>query len=601
MNRQIYVLSLATLLVASCTGNKPGPTGELGYDAPDPGIVVEHRVANLPQYHPVSAAVYDLISQDPAPVLDELPDLPLSDLPLKLPVEITEFWRNGADSYAKSSNTLKDGTKRKLESVDENPSWAIYKVSNLRPMTELIQLMVEISVPSFGGDDDGYWIGIANYADQKWQILTKSYALTRNISILSSEPFISPADNLYVFLAITGEQSLTINRVGLEYNTPAWVEVIVDSDEGCGWMPAITFDLQNNPLIAYADLATGVPRLAVGNRSAQGGLSDPANWVRTFIDPFPEDSGGDPDTGAKAKWPDIVLDPINGLPRVSLIYDEIVGKDENSRAGMSVMVSGGQWAHFSFSWIDDAEWTSLDHQPGTSIFGMVTHAKNTNWFPSREPYDLNYFTFDIFDEEMIYHQYWGFGSYWSYPHLLYNPDGGAGILQVFGSSSFRENSPDDWAPFYGDPQSREFGSLGLNPANNHFGSTYVKEFLTHWELIYVEYDAALVGTEEIVDTIERVNGVERIADVSQLAYMPDGTPAIAYTIFDGNFVDIKYAQQQGEIWNSLIISSEQSLAFEEEDKIVVDLAIDPVGVPVVCYHHLDTAGNSSLRVVFNEG
>lgn len=600
MNRQIILLALAMSLVAGCTSRSAPFTGAEGpSQLQQSGAVVEHAVAALPKIHPVSEAVFDLITKDPSPLLGGLPGLPQEDLPLKLPLEITEFWRNGDESYAHSANTIKGLTNRILESVDENPSWAIYQVTNIRPLTELIQLMIEVSNTNFGGSYPGYYICIANYADDKWQVLARSPALTRNIPFTISEPFISPAQNVYVLLALVGEQSISIERVGLEFDTPAWVEVVVDSDEGCGWMPAITFDLQNNPLVAYADLSTGVPRLAVGNRDL--GLGDPGNWVRTFIDPFPEDSGGEPDTGAKAKWLDIVLDPNVGLPRVSMIYDEITGKDETSRAGMSVMTSGGQWANYRFGWIDDAEWTSIDYQPGTTVFGMATHAKNTHYILTREPYDLTYITFDIFDQDRIYDQYYGFGSYWSYPHLMYDPVDGTGMLQVFGSSSLYEDSPEDWVPFYDEPRSREFGSLGKNPANGHFGSTYVKEYATHWELIYVEYDAVLVGTEEVVDTVERVNGVERIADVSQLAYMPDGTPAIAYTIFDGNFVDIKYAQKQGEVWDPLIISAEHSLAFEEQDKIVVDLAIDPAGVPVVCYHHLDTQGNSSLRVVFNEG
>jgi hypothetical protein len=613
MNRLIHVglALLALLLAGGCGRSDPVTDG-----AAAPGVQRMTSTGEALYITTVAAEVQMPSSSIPDPILPAgvLPPLPTNGNSVKLSSEASELWKNGTEWFDISPNAFDNQNSLLLDPVDNNFAWGMYEFPLESRLADLQSFTFEVSNKTFGGATPGFWIGIADYSKNSWTFVnvtnTTEDPQSRKITISNSQPYLSPGGNVYLVAVLPGSpgeegsQGLQIDRVGVSYNPPDWQEVIVDNRGNAGWMPSIVFDRLDNPLVAYCEDTGDSSWVVLAEGDATKDLSDPDKWKRTYVEQTPEGDGEEiNDIGARAIWPDIMLHPVTGLPVISLIYDGITNQEDVSRAGMTVIkqvADTTQPFNYRFGYIDQAEWTSIDVKPGSTEFGMVTHAKNSNW-GDRQPFDMTYITFNPGSPEPLYQQTSNFGENWKFPHLKYVPVSGEGAVHMNGGYGLVQVGPEQWN-YFNEPepgQTNEFGSLAVNPGNL-FGASFTKnEAAPDRQLLtFVQYDGSWVGSEEHVDSLNIVNGVEELGGTNQLAYKPDGTPAIVYTEFNGNFAKVKYAEKTATGWEVRQLSTEDSLLNEEGESVVVDLAFDSEGNPAVCYNLVDGQNNCLLIVAF---
>jgi len=69
-----------------------------------------------------------------------------------------------------------------------------------------------------------------------------------------------------------------------------------------------------------------------------------------------------------------------------------------------------------------------------------------------------------------------------------------------------------------------------------------------------------------------------------VAYMSDGTPGIAYTVFDGTHTSIKYAYLATETKWQVETVTQVPMEGVEDGLVSLDLAYDDTGLAAICYN-----------------
>lgn len=524
---------------------------------------------------------------DTAELLPPLPELGSNG---RLPSALQTFEKLGKDSFDASANSVNDGNRKILSALASSTSWALYQLGDLSAYTELKTLRAEITAASFGGLQPGYWIGLANYQRGSWEILANSQLGSFSRSLGSSAAYRSPAGNVFVFILVHDAQSLAIERVELDVNTPDWIEIEVDGGPLSGQTPAIDFAANGNPVVVFSDYETSIPRIAVGDRTQD--LRQLGNWSLADINPQPDGVG---------TWLDLIIDPATGLPVVSINYVGLTGGDENSRAGFSPMVEQDAQAFFlnyQLGWVDGAVYSSIDKR-NDGRFGMAISAANEN-HPEKPAYDMQYRLIEFdpqnWGETVDVVQTSNFGDNWRFPHLRYHPADANASVCINGGYVEYESAINDWSGIFSEVSSTAFGSLAYNPNNNLLGSTFQRVQGSLRELNYVAFDDGLFGEVQPVDWRTISTADEYVGACSQLAYAPDGTAGIAYTVCDGQRIFVKYAELNVDSWDVQDVSQDPSDPDDLSKTVLLDLDFDPSGVPAICYNHLDGA-TASLRVV----
>ncbi len=560
-----------------------------------PGDTVETAdYAELYGTTPVDPKMARLLKWPVLKASGQLPPLPLASALGRLPSELSQREHTGDDAYDWSGNASQGTGTMQLAADPSGISWAIYELADIGLYDQLQRLYVETSAGVFSGEDPGYWVGFANYDEDSWEVKALTQVADYQRSIGLTAPYVSSQGRVYVFILVASGQSLTVNRVALDVDHPTWVEFTADEGPDAGWMPAIAFTQTGNPLAVYIDDEFNKPRWVIGDRTQD--LREEDSWTIGSVDAQPE---GEP------AWPDVVIDPVTGNPRVSLCYHEIVGQSNNSRIGLSVMLSlGGNpfYLNYGLSYVDGAVYSSVDRHPVTGAYGIASTALNLN--TAGKGTDLNYHVFQINDPGNIadddpytyvanYSELFGQSSF-EYPHLRYHPTGGNATLCINGGYVYFENTLEDWWLPSEFSDSGDIGSVAYSPIDSLIGHSFNRTGEFSGELLFIESSASTPGSQEQVASIARSIGTEFIGGASQLAYMADGTPAIAYTESDGFYTDVKYAYLNGSGWLTEHVSNDP-MPVSAPEEVLVDLAFDSGDVAAVCYNRV--AGSvCSLRV-----
>lgn len=532
-----------------------------------------------------------------------LPRLPKYVGAARTAAEVVEYERLGSDTYARGGSAKDYFNSLELSAPGNGVAWAVYKIGVFDAEGVQTTIHVETAAGYFpSGPHPGYWVGLANYSRLAWE--TK--ALTTDADYSRAFPVASTylnGGNLYVFVLIADGQSMLVDRVRVEMKYSDWDEVAIDTSGNVGWTPAIDFTITDNPLVVYSDYDTGRPQWAVGDRSKPNGILDPGSWIISDIDSQPEGIG---------TWLDVVVDPATGMPRVSMCYTGInSGVEDNSLVGMSVLFQAGEslsWLNYTLGGsVDGAVSTSIDVHPDTGAYGIANSAANT--YNGEPAYDMQYRVFQINDpanyeddEEVSLTRNFGkyfFGKYFLFPHLRYRPTGGNATACVNGGYMIYEESLGSWIALYDVSNTSSQGSIAYNPVTSTLGQSYatVDEGQEYEDLTYVEYNADFLAFSETVYHLPTPLDGTHIGRSSQVEFMPDGTPGIAYTEQDNGEVYIRYAYMVGEAWAIETVSNDPSTPSATNPLLLVDLAYDSAGMAAICYNHI-VGTTSTMRVAF---
>jgi hypothetical protein len=338
-------------------------------------------------------------------------------------------------------------------------------------------------------------------------------------------------------------------------------------------------------VIVYADYGTGLPMIAIGDRTQD--LRQQASWSVAPINPQPDTIGA---------WLDVLIDPTTGLPTVSIDYLQITGGDvaHNSQAGFSPMVlvdSSPVFLNYELGeGADGLFWTSIDRRQD-GMFGIATTADNTNT-PSRPRNDMQYRLIEFdpanWSSSVNVTLTSNFGENWLFPHLRFHPTLGDGSVCVGGGLVEYETSENLWEAILDETTATALGSLAYNPVGNLLGSTFQSSNGSARELKYVGFNGSLVGVPEVVESRMVSVASDYVGAASQLAYTPDGFPAIAYAVADNGSIAIKYAQSDGNSWTIEQVSDDVSVPADPSSLVLLDLAFDENGVPGICYNRLQS-------------
>jgi hypothetical protein len=187
--------------------------------------------------------------------------------------------------------------------------------------------------------------------------------------------------------------------------------------------------------------------------------------------------------------------------------------------------------------------------------------------------------------------YSGFGPDWKNPHLRFGSNSKATVV-IDGDYAYQEQADlTQWSLFYGTADSGPFGSLALTPSSLVGMSFPSTATAGQTKLTYVSFDSGFHGVAEEVDSLS-TSGTNGLAEVSQLAYQPDGTPCLAYTYRTSAGVAIRYAYYSSGSWNVETVSDVIGTPSPATAPVNLDLAVDSNGIPAVCWTQRAGTGSS---------
>jgi hypothetical protein len=600
MYRLSLILCTCALLLAAC-----GRVPEM-----KTGTEMQPETAALHGTTPVAESTNRAMAAAYSAPLDRLPPLPTGDAPLRLPSALHEVAKDGADSFR--SNGSNSGTAKLLAATGGSISYAIYQFPGLAATDTLQRLDFDLSAVDLDGAQPGLWFGLADFTANRWATLGQlSDDGERLLSL--SDAYISPAGNAYIFCVLTGDQSVTVEQVTLEYDdaaTSTWTEVEFAQGH-VAQSPSIVVDTYGSPWVAWSNTFDGTARYAWGNALLD--LSQAPNWEVGNLDAQPQ---------GRAEWVDITMDPRNDLPVASVTYTEQADGANNSQAGFSVFRIGAQgqrqWFNFTLSRkMDEGHYTTIDFDPVSGFFGMATAVTNANT-PGSAPHDmfvryvdLGVLT-DFTDDNISRYTNFGFEAPRHFPHLRFNPEQQRVRVLVNGGILFESTDPPgaadaDFVRFDDVANTGPLGSLAYNPADSGplFAVSYTKDIGGAHTLFYGTYaDEEADPDAEVVATLPITGQGEWLGAASQLAFMPDGRPVIAYAVKEGSAVTVRLAYKQGGQWVSETVSSSPSLPGATPQSVLVDVGTEPAELFFPATHRVFVvwnqlgAGSSDLKLAY---
>jgi len=599
------ILLLAALgCGAGRTVPAPAPTSDVaqGEDTQTGGAqwITEIENARLVSAMPVPAEVARLLRPLDPPSVHDLPPLPAPGLTTHAASVTIQHERLGSAAYDHSANAVPSGNSLVLSAPANGVSWGIWEFDGLSGINGLELLHIEASNTDFSAEDEdkGYWVGWADFDGDRWEIKSLTQHINYQRSIGATAQYLSAGDSFFCFALVADGQSVTIDRVALDVDSGEWTEVAVDTTGNRGWTPAIAFTGTGNPAVAYADLDAGKARWRIADRGTD--LTIPSNWLLSTISSNPDGT---------ARWLDAAIDPVYKYPRVSMVYEDVSGGSWNSTIGFSLVAEittgSPQWLSYVVGDIDGAEYTSIDRQPSSGYYGIASMARNANRADQAND-DMHYRLFQLEDPNIpgdftvtlkrgfqeIFPDPFPDPFSFRNPHIRYSPADGSAAVVANGGWLLNEVTADEWSNPYSDAASGDFGSLAFNPVNQYFGQTFSVTEANSSELNFLEFSLSVPGSPRVVDSLNGA-GVQ-VGAVSQVAYMSDGTPGIAYTVFDGSTTRVLYAFLEGADWTVEPVSSD-AMDNLGGAAVHVDLAYDNTDTAGICYNHVD-GSTCELRV-----
>ena len=592
MNRLIWIAIAVCVVLSACGGQANAPK-----DTSSP-LVVSSEKAVLGGVTPVDERIALALETPVPPAMDALPQLPSVIMPERQASATLSSNRNGADYYSdlKSTNATVEGTSLHLLAASGELSWAIYQFA-VDPGAALTKLTVNASDGNFTGDWPGYWVGLADFMKGSWsgfsQMHTTVSPFVKTYPNLAVADYLSP--NNYIYIAVlVDSQEVTIDSLSLEYELAAWQHIeFGEGANNAGWTPALAYVTGTSALMAvYSDFDTGKARYGVWDGTSD--MTEPVSWAFMDVDPLRTDT---PDVlGSTCKWLDMTQDPATGYPRVSFIYEGVPGGNEDSIIGFSVYVKGGNNQTLFLNYrmgnpVYGGGYTSIDRDPVDGAYVVAHYVSNEGSAP---PDDMHLRVFQINDpnkdddDESIdvtknFFQLFGIPCY--FPHVRCLPDG-SNLFSVNGGNIYALNT-EGYLEYNLDQDSNALGSVAYSPDNSWWGFTYAKQSGSQTLLRFIE---DLDNPSAPVHDVDTMNGTNWIG-ASQLAYQPDGNPAIAYTRFDGSGVDVMLAEYDGAQWNLETVSTTPCLPADTTDResVLVDLDYNLNGEPALIWNQVNGA------------
>jgi hypothetical protein len=553
-----------------------------------PGPAADARLWHLLQAEPVTASVA------------ELPALPQLDHAAKGASALVDNWQDGSLANAKSSGATVAGTSLHLPASASGTEWAIYRFPGIAAASQLQTLKLDTTGGSFSGEAPGYWVAVANYTTQHWQLLGRSSAATYTAPLDGSPAYLSPNGACYLAVLITGSQSVTVARAGLAINDSLWKTITLATGKA-GLTPCIDFTQGNNPAVAWADAADGHGYFAICDRSS--GFDTLSSWSISPFETNPQSATTPASPNARVQWLDLLIDPGVQLPRISLLYTGLDGT-LNTCLGCTALGSDGsavQWWNWRMAKSDGSFYTSIARNASDASYAIAYTAANTTR-TANQSNDMEYRTIVWSDatkgqiSSTEGQLYWGFGQNWLSPHLRISTSGKSTIV-IDGGFAYQEQADlIHWQRFYDQADSLDFGSLALAPDQTPGMAFGYTGQAGQQQLAYVNFDGSFNGPLVAADQLS-TGASNAIAETSQLAYQADGTPCIAYSYRTGQGIEIRYAVLNGANWTTETVSETNGLPSTPTTPAYLDLAVDSNKVAAVCWTQWSGANSSMVAAL----
>jgi hypothetical protein len=613
MNRlTIPAALLLGALMSACSGsttdtNDPVPvvqasTQQGGADQTEPSVQrglghPESEISSPAQITPVSREFARRMRMPDRELLDEL-ELPMDELLGKLPSVAGTDTILGKDSFMFSSGNVSNVGNAKRLAASNKTAWAMYRFQGYSFHKDPGVIKVTTAGQSFGGSSSGYVLAIANYNTGRWQMLVSSNSTAPLAkTLLMSDDFRSPGSNVYVAVILPKGQQMDLTQLELSYEEVDWINVKVD--DIAGWTPSLAFLPNGNIFLAYADFLAGEPLAAVLDRSLDPGI--PSNW-----------SVGDMNSLGKGVGlgQDVCLGP-TGQPRISLAYTAIASSEANTLMGYTAYYDEGESNEAGF-WNYEfglpapgiselAVSTSTDYNSAGGKYGYTVHFQPDGAMRYRQ------FILNESDPQETISPSGGLTNpgYW-FPRIRFAP--GDSLIYFANNGGFltQESSPNVLTDIYEDVNSSDVGSLSINPSigsgDETFGFVYRNAISTNSPgdgvetLRYVPLLANFnltTGGIQPVDTMP-ASADNFLADFNQVEFMPDGSPAIAYTRDEAGKIDIWYAWWDGNAWQREKVSNQAINKYDDSLRIWLDMDIDQNGIAGIIWNHATADDASSL-------
>ncbi|MEZ5339075.1 MAG: hypothetical protein R3F46_12560 [bacterium] len=586
---KILAALLLPVLLSACSGSAPGSAesrGPLsrgnevqsGHPSERGQVQPESERSAPASITPVSAEFARRMRMPDESLLEEL-ELPADELLGKLPSVTQTSSLNGSQHFkfspGKASNA---GTAKRLNSAT-GTAWVMYRFQGLNFHRDPATVKLMTSNEGFSGAEAGYVLAIANYEQNRWQVLGSTQVASQYIRGLNvGDAYRSPAQNVYIAVILPAAQSLDVESIELVYDEVNWLNVEIDSE--AGWTPGLGFLPNGNIFIAYGDFNVGLPLAAVLDRALDPGK--PSNWVVGEMNSNGQGVG---------LGQDIVIGP-SGTPRVSLAYTAIGRTEYNTLMGFTAYYNEGTsneagfWNYelgSGFAIQELAGSSSTDYNSAASKYGFANHFYNYSDSTKDGSARYRQFTLNETVPQDNIDAAGGLtaGGYW-FPRVRFAP--GDSLLYFANNGGFLtyESAPNTLTDIYTDTSSHDIGSLAINPAaaasDELFG------------FIYKFYETDVNGPEILrhVPLLEDLNlkagGIQQVdnfasgasdflADFNQVEFTSDGRPVIAYTRDTAGSITVWYAYWDGAAWQKEQVSSQAISKYTPNLRIWLDLAL----------------------------
>ncbi len=175
-----------------------------------------------------------------------LPGLPglESSLPQRGTSAVGREWQDGVDYLSKAPNAVETSTSLSLFTGAGQHNWAVYQLADVNGPLGFNKLTVETSNVNFAGSSPGFFVGLANYATGRWQVLDRSESETYSKSLASHADYLSPLGSVFLFVLTHDGNGVQLDRVGFDVDRdpPLVTDVSPSSGEsGSQIQPAATF------------------------------------------------------------------------------------------------------------------------------------------------------------------------------------------------------------------------------------------------------------------------------------------------------------------------------------------------------------------------
>jgi hypothetical protein len=148
-------------------------------------------------------------------------------LPVHESSDLTEYVLNGTDAELRSGGAVDSGSAVILDGNASGFEYAVYRFNPGLDAPDSVSVLLEEPATS------GAWVGIANYAEDKWEF--DGPFIKQKTFVIDDPAYISPAGNIWVAV-LAPASSVTVNALSVRTirpdNEPPVADVVADITGG---------------------------------------------------------------------------------------------------------------------------------------------------------------------------------------------------------------------------------------------------------------------------------------------------------------------------------------------------------------------------------